>query len=64
MTPAVDEAGNKLWQCTDCGYARERKSDIRRHVERKHIEMRVACNLCSMLFSTRLSLKEHMKYKH
>ncbi len=64
MTQAVDEEGNKLWQCNECGYARERKSDIRRHVERKHIEMQVACNLCSMVFSTRLSLKEHMKYKH
>ena len=64
MAQTVDEAGNKLWQCTDCGHARERKSDIQRHVERKHIEMQVACNLCGVVFSTRLSLKEHMKYKH
>ena len=64
MAQTVDEAGNKLWQCTDCGHARERKSDIQRHVERKHIEMQVVCNLCSVVFSSRLSLKEHMKYKH
>ena len=28
MSQAVDERGMKLWQCNDCGYARERKSDV------------------------------------
>ena len=64
MSQAVDERGMKLWQCNDCGYARERKSDVTKHVERRHIEMQVACDLCNAIFSSRQSLKEHAKYKH
>ena len=64
MSPCVDEKGMKLWQCNDCGYARERKSDVSKHVERRHIEMQVQCDICNSVFSSRQSLKEHMKYKH
>ena len=64
MSPGVDEKGMKLWQCNDCGYARERKSDVSKHVERRHIEMQVQCEICNSVFSSPQSLKEHMKYKH
>ena len=64
MSQAVDERGMKLWQCIDCGYARERKSDVTKHVERRHIEMQVSCDLCHAIFSSRTSLKDHVKYKH
>ena len=64
MSQAVDERGMKLWQCNDCGYARERKSDVTKHVERRHIEMQVVCEICNAIFSSRVQLKEHTKYKH
>lgn len=64
MSQAVDERGMKLWQCNDCGYARERKSDVTKHVERRHIEVQVVCELCNANFSSRVQLKEHTKYKH
>ena len=64
MFQAVDERGMKLWQCSDCGYARERKSDVTKHVERRHIEMHVTCELCDAIFTSRQALKDHAKYKH
>ena len=58
------DIGGKVWHCDDCGYVRERKSDIVRHIERKHIDMQVACEYCETLFANRYALKNHLKSKH
>ena len=42
MSPTQDTNGMKLWQCNDCGYTRERKSDVKRHIEYKHVDLQVS----------------------
>ena len=54
------EAFDDQWKT----YVRERKSDIVRHIERKHIDMQVACEYCETLFANRYALKNHLKSKH
>ena len=64
MSQTQDTSGMKLWQCEECGYARERKSDVFKHVERRHIDVQVSCQYCDAVFTNRLSLKEHLKFRH
>ena len=58
------EAGIKLWNCNDCGYARERKSDVTKHIERIHFTMEVSCQYCNAVFKNRISLKHHLRSAH
>ena len=64
MCPTQDSNGMKLWQCNDCGYTRERKSDVRRHIEHKHVDLQVSCQYCDSVFTSRGGLKAHLKFKH
>ena len=64
MSQTQDTSGMKLWQCEECGYARERKSDVFKHIERRHIDVQVSCQYCDAVFTNRLSLKEHLKFRH
>merc|ERR1719273_1255136 len=56
--------GKKLWQCSDCDYVRERKSDLTKHIERRHSDLGVSCEICSSVHSSRQDLKVHMKNVH
>ena len=63
MVPIFDEFG-KAWQCAQCGYSTRRKSDLKDHIDAKHIERDpLPCNQCDMICPNKKSLKNHM-YKH
>jgi len=63
MVPIFDEFG-KAWQCAQCGYSTRRKSDLKDHIDAKHIERDpLPCTQCDMICPNKKSLKNHM-YKH
>jgi len=55
--------GMKLWVCTDCGFSRHGKWDVRRHIEQKHLELFIQCQLCIATFTRRDKYRAHLK-KH
>jgi len=61
---ALDEAGNKVWQCSVCEFARRKKSVVVNHVEYKHLDSKVICEVCQLTFSHLQSLKKHIRTQH
>ena len=57
----VDEFGVKIWHCVDCRYSKRLKSDVVKHVERRHLNIKFLCNVCSLSFNSRTDLKTHMR---
>jgi len=64
MSKIQDAMGQRLWQCNECDYAKKLKGDVFKHVERKHVDITVTCNVCSLAYSSRQELKTHIKLKH
>ena len=57
-------SGQRFWKCADCDYSKRLKGDVFKHVERKHINITVACNMCELSYNSRQELKTHIKSKH
>ena len=60
----LDEDGTKVWKCSECDFARKKKSVVVNHVEYKHLDSRVVCNVCQQTFSHLQSLRKHIKNQH
>ena len=58
------ETGFPTFVCTDCGYSSDRKHNIKRHVESKHVSCSFTCPVCQLPLSCRNSLKQHLAAKH
>merc|ERR1712098_411165 len=52
------------WNCTQCGYSSIVKTDVINHIEAKHIESSVNCDLCGITTKTRKALKMHKSRHH
>ena len=52
------------WNCTQCGYSSVIKADVINHIEAKHIESSVNCDLCGITTKTRKALKMHKSRHH
>ena len=50
--------------CTACGYTAPSSNDVSRHIEAKHLDLRLECKFCPNVFRTRLNLSRHLKKKH
>jgi len=61
---ALDIVGNKVWKCSVCEFARKKKSVVVNHVEYKHLDSRVVCDVCQLTFSHLQSLRKHIKTQH
>lgn len=61
---ALDLVGNKVWKCSVCEFARKKKSVVVNHVEYKHLDSRVVCEVCQLTFSHLQSLRKHIKTQH
>ena len=59
MSQVTDETGRKTWICSDCGYASERKNNMEKHVERKHLHLALSCKFCGCQFKSRTDLGAH-----
>ena len=64
MIPMTDEMGLKMWQCSECDYRVKNSNDLRKHVERKHLECRVSCDICFQVFNCRYRLQQHHRSAH
>ena len=64
MFETRDEAGLRIWQCTECEYARHKKDHVTKHVEQKHSGLQFVCEYCQSVFHRRDTYREHVKKKH
>ena len=51
-------------RCSECGYTKALKKDVIRHIEAKHLSLRIHCLFCLTVLTTRLNLQRHLKNKH
>ena len=56
----LDNSGKRLWACTVCDYTRKLKNDVVKHVERRHLDLKLNCIICQSSFNSRNDLKLHM----
>ena len=54
---------NNAW-CQVCGYTASSTNDVIRHIEAKHMNLRLECKFCHCILRTRLNLQRHLKKKH
>ena len=47
------------WSCKECLYTSKYTTDVRRHVESKHMHHFSNCDLCSVHFPNFVQLKQH-----
>ena len=63
---AIDENMFKdggVWYCKACSYQTERKSNMKDHVEGKHLSQNFGflCQSCNKTYKTKASLRDHNK---
>jgi hypothetical protein len=59
--------GGVMWQCGVCQktYPHSRSSNLKDHIEANHLgDLALPCDRCDKTFSTRASLRMHVKKKH
>jgi len=47
------------WSCMDCMYSSKYTTDVRRHIESKHMSDFLFCALCDITFDTFNHFKQH-----
>lgn len=53
------------WACTECGYKSNVKTNVKMHVESRHLVSEgFSCPTCQLLCPNRKSLRNHMTRKH
>ena len=59
------EKCNGVWRCKCCGKEDQKKSNIRRHFERNHLEgFSFHCSYCDSAFRSRATLSDHEHKNH
>jgi len=56
--------GRKNWLCNDCSYTSKIKTDVKKHIERKHLSLTVPCGFCHKQFNNRYDFKRHVNKFH
>jgi len=60
----TDENGRRIWVCTVCNYSQKLKKDTVKHIERRHIDVSIQCNVFNTPVKSRQDLKTHMRTFH
>ena len=47
-----------------CGYKSRKYIDVRRHIESRHVNLKIECIYCDAIFKTNRTYKEHVKRHH
>ena len=50
--------------CNACGHMANNYRDVARHIESRHLNLKIQCRFCPMVCSTRRNLQRHLKSKH
>ena len=53
--------GIKTWNCLECGYGTPKTTNIRKHIERMHMNVALSCDFCQRQFKSRNDLNVHLK---
>ena len=60
-----NEEGGLLWRCIECGHSNNRKQDVERHIERKHVDSQgFNCYHCGKFCPNKNSLQVHISRHH
>ena len=51
------------WCCSQCDYGNGNRGDVANHIEARHVDSSVNCDICGIETKTRKSLKVH-KFRH
>ena len=52
------------FNCKDCSFVFENRSDLNNHKSQKHIKSEVECEMCGIFFISQEEFNEHKKEKH
>ena len=62
MKKTTDEFNTTVWQCVQCGKVSRVSTNLKDHIEAKHIEgLQFECTQCLKIFKSRPSLRTHMR---
>ena len=64
MVETVDNAGKKIWSCSLCGYISNKTTNMYKHIERKHLNVNLYCEVCNRVFKSRDDLNVHKRLLH
>ena len=64
MSSIMSEEGT-VWQCNDCLYVSKYATNVREHVEAKHVApIELYCQYCDKVCPNKKSLRNHIYTKH
>ena len=55
---------DRMWHCKKCGETKNKKSNIKSHIEINHLDVSQQCTLCDVVLKNKPSLYNHMRKKH
>ena len=65
MRKVIGENQTQLWQCVECGKTSSYITNIKDHIEAKHLTgFQFECSECGKIVKTRASLRVHLKTVH
>ena len=57
------KGSNSYW-CNQCGYSAQSKIDVVRHIEARHLDLRLQCKFCAAVLKTKRNLQRHIRNNH
>lgn len=64
MLSSVNEEGQKFWFCGVCNFSYREKIKVFKHVDSKHYEFGLSCDICGKKSATLNSLQQHYRSNH
>ena len=65
ISAKMEKALDRDWVCLDCGYRTKIKTNMRMHVESKHVVSEgFQCHICLLLVPNRKALRNHLDRNH
>ena len=64
VRPFFGHTNQGLYKCTGCGEVKTAHSNLRNHIDSKHLHLKLICKLCHGVWKTRRSIHAHIKYHH
>jgi len=61
VRPFFGRTNQGLYQCNGCGDVKTAHSNLRNHIEAKHLHLKLICKFCRSIFRTRLNFQMHLK---
>ena len=61
VRPFMGRNNQGLYQCKACGDIKTAHSNLRNHIESKHLHLTLVCKICRAKFKTRLNFQMHLK---